>query len=83
MEFSLPWLLLLGLVLPLALTVPLLMEIRRGKDTGPRKVPSSTLKPPRKRRRTSRQGYRVEDPKAVPAGTTRSPIKRIESAGSS
>ncbi|MFQ5918831.1 MAG: polymer-forming cytoskeletal protein [Thermoplasmata archaeon] len=70
MEFSLPWLLLLGLVLPLALAVPLLLEVRRGKDTGPRKVPPSTLKPPRRRRSTSRRGHRLEDPKAVP-GLTR------------
>ncbi len=70
MEFSLPWLLFLGLVLPVALALPLLMEVRRGKDTGPRKVPSSTLKPPRTRRHTSRRGDPVQDPKPMP-GLTR------------
>ncbi|MFQ5908665.1 MAG: polymer-forming cytoskeletal protein [Thermoplasmata archaeon] len=70
MEFSLPWLLLLGLVLPVALTVPLLMEVRRGRDSGPRKVPASTLKRPRRPRRASRRGQKAEDPKSVP-GLTR------------
>ncbi len=54
----------------MALAVPLLMEVRKGKDTGPRKVPQSTLKAPRTRRQTSRGGHPVQDPKAMP-GLTR------------
>jgi cytoskeletal protein CcmA (bactofilin family) len=69
-EFSLPWLLLLGLVLPLALAVPLLLEVRRSKDAGPRKVPPSTLKPPRRRRRAPIEDLPPGDPTADP-GLTR------------
>lgn len=68
-ELSLPWLFLLGLLLPFVLLTPLLVEHRRGRD-GPRVVPETTLKS----RRTPRsEAGRTEEPPLVP-GLTRVPV---------
>lgn len=70
-EFSLPWLFLLGFLLPVALMVPLLVEHTRSRDVGPRLVPTTTLVE-RTKARTA-QGRRVQDPQPAP-GLTRVPV---------
>ncbi len=64
----LPWLLLLGLFLPVALAAPLILEYKRGRDGGPRFVPTSTLKLKRRERRTA-NGQKTQDPKVRPGLT--------------
>ncbi len=66
MALSLPWLLLLGLSLPVALAVPLLFELRHGHDVGPRQFPTRTLDPSRKPNRTTKRRRAAEDPDVLP-----------------
>ncbi len=70
MAASLPWLLILGLSLPVVLTVPFILEHTRGRDVGPRKMPTTTLDLEKKQVRTARKKQRLEDPRAMP-GLTR------------
>ncbi len=67
---SLPWLLVLGLSLPVVLMIPLILEHTRRRDEGPREVPTTTLDTEKKRVRTVRRGQRLDDTRAMP-GLTR------------
>ncbi len=73
MAISLPWLFLLGLLLPVALVAPLVIEHARGRDKGPREVPTTTLDLERKRTRTKGSKRSNKDPEAMP-GLTRVPV---------
>ncbi|MFQ5838656.1 MAG: polymer-forming cytoskeletal protein [Thermoplasmata archaeon] len=73
MALSLPWLLLLGLFLPIVLTAPLLIEHARNRDVGPRVVPTTTLDPKRRTVKTAGSKRSFEEPKVMP-GLTRIPL---------
>jgi cytoskeletal protein CcmA (bactofilin family) len=70
MTLSLPWLLILGLFLPIVLMTPLLLEHARSRDVGPRVIPTTTLDRKRRAVRTAGEAQTIEEPKAVP-GLTR------------
>ncbi len=67
---SLPWLLFLGLFLPVALAVPLLLEHKRVRDEGPRQIPVTTLDLQKRQARSTRRSVRrISDPKVMPGLT--------------
>jgi cytoskeletal protein CcmA (bactofilin family) len=70
---SLPWLLIIGLFLPIVLMTPLLIEHARRRDVGPRVFPTSTLDRKRKAVKTAGRTRTIEEPKVVP-GLTHLPV---------
>lgn len=70
MTLSLPWLLIIGLFLPIVLMTPLLVEHVRRRDVGPREVPTTTLDIDRRAVKTAGNTRSIEEPKLVP-GLTR------------